>query len=202
MALSHSKTDIVLYGSKTSPYVRRLRMYLHEQPYQFKEINYLDPAQNEQLKKINPIMKIPVLVHGNQVVFESRVIQRYLAPLLEDRAFSFDEENILSMMDGALDSLINLFLIKRSGVDINNPSYFYFERQRERVGLICDELTKYLAQGQFFEWNYLTQSLYSFLDWASFREFLDLNKYPDLKRWVATQTERPDVKATDPRLAV
>lgn len=193
-----------LYGSKTSPYVRRIRLFLNNVTHIFSEINYLDEEQNLKLKKINPIMKIPVLVDNQMPIFESRIIHRYLASHWGEKALSWEQENHISMMDGALDSFINLFLLRKSGINIDDPKFFYLVRQKERALEILSQLEKLCSEKKFNNWDYVSHSLYSFLDWADFRQFLPLNEpaYQHLKEWRNAQNERPQVKNTDPRLAV
>ena len=53
--------NYILYGSKTSPFVRRIRMILETLPYEFKELDIFG-ADKELIKTINPINQIPVLL--------------------------------------------------------------------------------------------------------------------------------------------
>ena len=72
----------IIIGSTTSPYVRRLRAYLHGLDCEFKSMMVFDPKDRQELLKISPILKIPVLKieQGNDesYLYESRVIFNYI----------------------------------------------------------------------------------------------------------------------------
>lgn len=73
-----------LYGSLTSPYVRKLRILVHEKrlPVEFIAEGPSDPAGN--IARLNPLGKVPVLVRENgEALFDSPVIMEYLDHLTE-----------------------------------------------------------------------------------------------------------------------
>jgi glutathione S-transferase len=75
-----------LYGSRTSPYVRKVRVYLEEAelPYEFIEGDTRQPSP--YLLSIAPVGKVPVLeCEDGKVLFESLLIIEYL-----DRQRSID----------------------------------------------------------------------------------------------------------------
>jgi len=52
-------------------------------------------------------------------------------------------ENVLSAIDGAMDTSINLFSLRRGGMDLDGGNT-YIERQKERVLSILNLLTIYV----------------------------------------------------------
>jgi len=70
--------DIQLYGFAVSPHVRAARIAFHEKgvAVDFKEIG-LDHLGTEAYAKINPFRKMPTLVHGDFVVFETPALLAY-----------------------------------------------------------------------------------------------------------------------------
>ncbi|MFN8370365.1 MAG: glutathione S-transferase family protein [Bacteriovoracaceae bacterium] len=186
-----------IYGSETSPFVRRLRLFLQNKkiPSTLKMINYLEKNDAEILKKINPINKIPVLKDekNGQVVFDSRIIFNYILAQESLNKLTIDEENILSLIDGMQDSTVNLFMIKRSGIDITIDNSF-FNRQRNRVEEILNHLTPWVESNP--EWNYLTMSLYSLLDWGQFREMLNLKNRKAYLDFFQAHSNREEVLKT------
>ena len=62
-----------LYGSTSSPFVRRLRLLLAERPHEFISLNIFESADRERLIALNPTRKVPMLADGEQVVFDSGV---------------------------------------------------------------------------------------------------------------------------------
>ncbi len=79
-----------LLGSVASPFVRRLRLVLAGQPYQFVALNIFESEGRSVLVQHNPARKVPVLVDGEQVIFDSGVIYRYLASKLKFKPLSWD----------------------------------------------------------------------------------------------------------------
>lgn len=193
--------NYTLIGSLTSPYVRKIRLLLNSlAPYELKSINYLEKNDGDYLKSINPINQIPVLLDGDIKIFDSRVIYNYLAKKHNLSPLSINEENILSAIDAGLDTSINLFSLRRGGLDLNGGNA-YIERQKERVPLILNYLTPW-ANSQDEKnpahWNFLNMSLYSYLYWGNFREIIDLSAHPDLQNYLERFKNAPGVAETVP----
>ncbi len=186
-----------IYGSETSPFVRRLRLFLETKkiPSTFKMVNYFEKKDAEFLKTINPINKIPVMKDekNNQMVYDSRVIYNYIVTKENLPKLTTDEENILSMIDGMQDSTVNLFMIKRSGIDITVDNSF-FNRQRDRTEEILNHLTPWVESKP--SWNYLTISLYVLLDWGQFREMLNIKNRAAYLNFFNENSQRPEVIKT------
>lgn len=73
-----------LYGSLTSPYVRKIRILIQEKrlPVEFIVEGPSDPAGH--VSALNPLGKVPVLVRENgEALFDSPVIMEYLDHLSE-----------------------------------------------------------------------------------------------------------------------
>jgi glutathione S-transferase len=184
-----------LIGSTTSPYVRKIRLCLFDVIiYDFKTINYLEKNDADYLKSLNPINKIPILLDNQQAIYDSRVIYNYLAKKYQWTPLSIQQENILSAIDGAMDTSINLFSLKRGGLDLSTSTNSYITRQLERLPLILHFLSPWAKANK--EWNFVSMSLYSFLDWAAFREVIDLNHYPEMKTFLETNKNAPGVQET------
>lgn len=188
----------VLIGSLTSPYVRKMRLLLFEmKTVEFKAINYLDKADSDYLKSINPINQIPVFVDGDQTIFDSRVIYNYLTKKNNWKPLSIEDENRLSAIDAAMDSSVNLFSLRRGGLDLNGGNT-YVERQKERVPLILNYLTPWVRELKpESDWNFVTMSLFSYLYWGGFREIIDLNPHPEMQQFLERFKNCPGVKETD-----
>ncbi|MBR9885250.1 MAG: glutathione S-transferase family protein [Oceanospirillales bacterium] len=190
-----------LIGSATSPYVRRIRLLLADagQGYEFSDLNIYGEDRDE-LRRQNPTLKIPVLHDGDEVIFDSRVIYRYLQDKLDLPGINWKQENLLTMIDGANDSMVALLLTQRSGIDISEDKLFY-NLQRERIEQTLAELEKLVADEVFEVWNYPAMCLYSMFDWGVFRGLLDTARYPHLSAWLAEQQDRPGIHSSDPRTA-
>lgn len=190
----------ILLGSKTSPFVRRIRMLLEHIPYEFKEMNIFETEDGLQLNKINPLNQIPVLTDGEKSIWDSRQIFNYLNKTHQLEELSWEEENTLTAIVGAMSSGISLLLMKRSGMNINEP-YMFINRQKERMDSILDYLKPYLENEGLKNWNFITMTMYCFLDWVVFRELLDLTHRPECQKFLATHCDRKIVKETEiPRI--
>ena len=187
-----------LYGSTTSPYVRRLRLYLANQPYEFINMDIFSAEGRKLLKANNPAMKIPMLKDDEQVIYDSRVIQRYLDHKNGQPQPDWQQENTLTLIDAANDSLVELLLLHRSGVE-RNSDLMFAKLQRDRVGVVLKALNAKVLQGQFDEWHYNSISLYCLVDWIVFRDLFDLSKFEHLLDFKNRHQDRADVKQTDPR---
>ena len=187
-----------LIGSTTSPFVRRLRLFLDGVDYEFEQVDIFNPNDRASLIKENPTLKIPMLKDGEQVIFDSGLIYRYLVAKLGSQALSWDQQNALVSIDSVNDALVNMFIIERSGID-NSQDKMYFNIQRERAVTVFTYLDKLAEQGMFEEWNYLAICLYCLLDWSEFRERYDFSQHQSLMAFYAQNKTRQSVIDTDPR---
>jgi glutathione S-transferase len=192
---------LTLLGSASSPYVRRLRLYLQDFPHEFQAINIFDPQDDARLTAISPIKRIPLLLTDGNPLFESRVIFHYLQTKFGKHSLTLDEENLVSAIDAIQDQLIQQYLMKRFGhpVDMSNG---YFRRAETRKKEILAFLDTAVKRDGFLRWDYPAMSLYSLVDWASFREMLSREEIPaSLFKFLKDYAGQGGVAATDPRLA-
>ncbi|WP_199610127.1 glutathione S-transferase family protein [Flocculibacter collagenilyticus] len=195
-----------LYGSTTSPYVRRLRIWLDGSPFEFFNMDIFDEPQRQVLREKNPILKIPFIEDGEQCIFDSRQIVRYISSKGSDNTSSaypsetlnWSAENTLSMIDAANDALVNMLVLTRSGYDTNDDT-LYFNLHRERLALTFEQLNNKVLAGEFANWDYLSISLYCLIDWALFRSLYHFENYPNLVAFHHMHNHRASVVATDPR---
>lgn len=211
-----------LFGHDTSPYVRRVRALLHEidAPYDRDTAGWMEPS--EGLLKANPVAKVPALEvteNGKPLVLlDSKTIADWLlvrhgakpgkpaSPpfqgTLHHPAHHYEDENVLTVSDAALDSAIQIFLFERD--KITKETAPYLKRQHERVGKCLAWLdARYegrttLHDGTF---GYIDLGLYCGLDWFEFRKRVDFSSYRNLVAFKAAHAKRASFAATDPRLA-
>jgi glutathione S-transferase len=189
----------ILYGSKTSPFVRRTRMLMEKIPYEFKEMNIFEGPDTETLKKINPINQVPVLTDGDKTIWDSRQIFNYLNQKHDLQKMDLKAENMLTALDGAMNAGVAMILMKRSGVDLNQPM-MYLQRQKDRIESILDFVTPELQSPTFKTWNMNSMTLYSLLDWGTFRELFRISQRPAMQDFLKLHADKPIVKTTNPRL--
>jgi glutathione S-transferase len=193
---------LTLYGSTTSPYVRRLRIWLANTEHQFVNLQIFEEQDRQTLAAKNPTMKIPMLedeVDGKaQVIFDSRVIYRYLTDKFSDPLLSWEQENQLTLVDSANDSLVQMFILSNSDIQPDEDKLF-FKLQKERVNAVLVQLNDMVARQQFASWNYPAVCLYCLIDWIEFRNLHNMQGLTDLLAFHDDNAQRIEDTATDPR---
>jgi glutathione S-transferase len=193
--------NYILIGSLRSPFVRMIRLLLvtHNIPYEFKVIDYLENSNDAAfLKTQNPLNKIPILIAGENKIYDSRVIFNYLTKQHILLPLTLLQENVLTAVIGMLDVYVNLYLLKRGGLDTDSPSW-YIDRQKARIAPALNYIlpwVKTLNPSTPTDWNFVSMTLYSFLYWARAREFLNLKDYPDLIEFLDKFKNAPGVEDT------
>jgi glutathione S-transferase len=191
-----------LYGSTTSPYVRRLRIWLANTEHEFVNLQIFVEQDRHVLATKNPTMKIPMLEDGTdetaQIIFDSRIIYRYLTDKFDDPLLSWEQENQLTMIDSANDSLVQMFILSNSDIQADEDKLF-FKLQKERVNAVLVQLNEMVASHQFVSWNYPAVCLYCLVDWIEFRNLHNMQGLTDLLTFHDDNVQRIEVTATDPR---
>lgn len=187
-----------LYGSTTSPYVRRLRMWLSNDAFEFINLDIFSKEGHHTLLKNNPTMKIPMLKDGPWTIYDSRQIHRYLNDKFNRESLNWHDENNMTVIDAANDSLVELLLLSRSGLPMDSDVMF-IQRQQQRVANTLEVLNQKVAEGEFEQWNYVAICLFCLLDWIDFRQLHDLSSYDALNAFAEQHKQRPEAIATDPR---
>jgi glutathione S-transferase len=85
--------SITVYSFRRCPFAMRVRMTLHEKKLPFKVQEENLKAFSPQLLALHPEAKVPVLVHGARVLYESSIITEYL----DD---AFPEQPLMPMSAG------------------------------------------------------------------------------------------------------
>lgn len=178
-----------LYGSYTSPFVRHCRIALAEsgQHFEFVDTDYAQSAKG------SPTQRVPFLRIGELQLHDSSSILKYVrehsgGEFLSD-LITFDR---YCLVNTALDTCINLFLLERDG--FTGEQIPYLKRQQARIDAILKELND-LGWPAELPWNDATIRLACFLDWALFRQRLSLDGYPELIK-VLQQAREKDVFAS------
>ena len=188
-----------LIGSTTSPYVRRIRLLLGDNDYEFVNLDIYGEGRDE-LRRNNPALKIPMLIDGDQEVYDSRIIARYLSDKQGLAPLTWDQENQLTLIDAANDSAVILLLSARSGIDTGKEVMF-FNLQRERIMMTLRTLAAMVDDGQFSQWSYPAICLYCLVDWVDFRDLVDFTGVESLLSFRDHHRGDERVMHTDPRKA-
>jgi glutathione S-transferase len=200
-----------LIGSRTSPYVRKARVFLAEKrrDYEFVEENVWAAAT--QVGRYNPLTKVPVLVLDDGTsLFDSSVITEYAdtlgAPVLIpaaglERALARRAE---SLADGICDAAVSIVLERKRDPQRQDPAAM--DRARAKV----DAGIAFFA-GQIDGREWLDGAAPGLSDIAAGCALLYVefrlpevgwrSQHPALARWAERLEARPSFAATRPPAA-
>ncbi|MFU2511148.1 glutathione S-transferase family protein [Pseudoalteromonas sp. ASV78] len=189
-----------LLGSTTSPFVRRIRIWalLNHCELEFINLDIFAAHDRQLMIKNNPARKVPVLICKQHTLADSNNIIRFLLELYNHPRLSWQQEHLLSTINGCNDSLVELLLCQRSGFDTTQDKLF-FNLQNERIAETLSYLNSHLADAEFKSCEYLCISLYCLLDWICFRELTDLTAHTELMEFYHSFAQQQAVQQTDPR---
>lgn len=187
--------NYTLYGSKTSPFVRRVRMLLEHIPYELKEINPYEGQDAIDLNLINPVNQIPVFTDGEITIWDSRQIFNYLNSIHHLQKMDWQSENLLTAIEGMMNAGIALMQLKRSGISIEED-YMFVSRSKARIDSVLEYLKPYMSGEGLKNWNFHTISIYCFIEWALFREIISIENRPVCRNFIKTYQSKPIVTET------
>jgi glutathione S-transferase len=192
-----------LYGTTTSPFVRRVRVVAAEVNEPIELVNTAGDAGLVALRRVSPIAKVPVALiseaDGDKPLFDSRAIIEWLEvhrgwPAPRD---PWREGNLVNAIDAALDSVIQLFYLRRDGVAIDGTPYA--QRQLARADAIFQWLATEVSDGSFTGGFGLPEiSLVCALDWMEFRQTYPIERAVGVQPVRVKWRERPSLATTRP----
>ena len=194
-----------LYGTTTSPFVRRVRVVAAEVGEPIELVDTAPDAGQAQLRAASPIWKVPVAdVGGGRVIFDSRVIIDWMTTVRGWGALApprdrWRDANLVNAIDSALDSVIQLFYLRREQAAIEELPYT--AKQTARAAAIFDWLaTQLVAGGTTFGsgLGLAEVSLVCALDWMDFRSTYPTANHAALAPLRAAWRERPSLAQTRP----
>lgn len=198
---------MILYGSDTSPYTRKVRVLIQEKRIDCQWVLERPADSGGRFRELNPLGKIPVLELGNgEVLFDSPVIAAYLDSLSGAGLIPGTGEarwQVLKMQalaDGILDATVARLLEHRRPTD-------------RRMQQVIDTQTLKIHDSLDFaeQWvtdrTYVVGEVFTLADvaLAVALEYIDLRyahdwrgARPVLAAWLAPVSERPSFVATRP----
>lgn len=193
-----------LLGRQTSGNVQKVLFMLEECDEDYERQDYgrqFENTQTPEYKALNPTSKVPTLIDGDVVIWESNTILRYLAAADGDRltgANPAEKTDVERWMDFLLAAVNPGYMAAFKGAKLAPE-----ERAPEYEGLVND----LVAQLKIFEGHLEGQSFLA-LDRLTIADVacapilkrcldfkLDRPALPNLERWMAAMAERPAFKA-------
>lgn len=171
-----------LYGSITSPYVRRIRFLCLELGIPFQLVDTMTESGQKELREKNPLWKVPYLETDDVKIWDSHTITDYILETKGHGKFRpkagdhfYREANLLTAIDQALDNAILLFYLNKEGIKPDAAPYL--TKNALRISSILEFIKRELSGNHFFSDGKLGLSeiaLYSTLDWMRFRSVLPI----------------------------
>jgi len=198
-----------LVGSKTSPYVRKVRVILAERALPFEFIEESAWTADTTVPRYNPLNKVPALVlDDGESIYDSAVICEYLdavsgAGLLPagpvERARVRRDE---ALGDGIADAGIAVFLERKR--EASKQDSAWIARQLDKVNAGFNALERALGKRQYLggtQPNMADIACACALFWSEFRlpELGVRDAHGAVKAWAGRMEARPSFAATRPQ---
>lgn len=190
---------MILYGSQTSPFVRRIRLLLPQEAYEFKRVDIFSHEEREKLLQLSPLLKIPMLNLDGEMIWDSRVIFNELCKRKHHPSLNVKEENLLTAISDLSDSLVQKLLASRSQLTFPAGTPLAISHS-ERTQNTLSFLDLQCSKGSFEKWNFVSMCLYCLVDWILFRNLADLSPYSHLLSFKEKNQKQDRVEVTDPRI--
>src|SRR3989344_4717507 len=199
-----------LYGSLTSPYVRKARILIREKDLACEFVVADAWAADSPIPALNPLGRVPVLALDNgELLFDSPVIVEYLdvhkAPALLPAAGDARWEMLRweALADGILDAVVVRLLESRRPVA--QQSSDNIRRQEEKVARSLEYIARRLSNGPWLMSDRFTLADLAIgvaLEYTDFRYPHDWRRrHPRLGSWLAGIGARPSfIETLPPRM--
>ncbi|OGI48422.1 MAG: hypothetical protein A3E57_08120 [Candidatus Muproteobacteria bacterium RIFCSPHIGHO2_12_FULL_60_33] len=196
-----------LYGSLTSPYVRKARILIREKHLPCEFVVADAWAADSPVPALNPLGKVPVLVRDDDsVLFDSPVIVEYLDALKAPTQLPAAGEARWDMLrwealaDGLLDAVVTRLLESRRPAA--QQSADNIRRQEEKITRSIEYTAQHLSQGAWLMSDRFTLAdlvMAVALEYTDFRYPHDWRgRHPRLGQWLAGISARPAFVETRP----
>lgn len=192
---------IRLFGTTTSPFVRRVRVVAAELGVACELVDTAKDEGQAELRERSPIWKVPTAEIGGRLVYDSHAITELLmaehgpGPLVPFDPRDVAARNAIAVIDGALESLINVMYLSRDGVAPEQSSYLVKQRDRAAAAFAwlesrCDALGAGLGLVEI--------ALVTTIGWVRFRQTYPIDQHAGLVRCFEHFDARPSFAATRP----
>lgn len=194
-----------LHGSHTSPYVRRVRIFAEGLGLPMEMSDAATEAGQAALRAASPLWRVPTLAFPDgTVIWDSQAIlvslaRRYGWGPFRPVTDADRESNLVLAVNGALDSAVNVFYLRKDGVDV--AAVPYLVKQQARVDAALGWVEAQLRGDGFFDGRpgYAELALYTTLGWMSFRNTWPVAAHPKLVAFQARWDAEPGWAATAPK---
>lgn len=197
-----------LVGSRTSPFVRKIRVILAERGLPFEFVEESAWNADTTVPRYNPLNKVPALVMDDgESIYDSPVIAEYLdaisgqAFIAADPAARARVRRDEALGDGIAEAGITVFLERKRAASLQDAAWIARQMDKMNAGIVALARTlgdKPCLGGE--QMNLGDIACGCALFWAEFRmpELRWREAYPNLGAWAARLEARPSFSSTRP----
>lgn len=193
---------IVLYATPLSHFSRKVRLLLDsfQLTYQFVDVGNVAQS-DQQVFGNNPLMKVPALTDGERWFIESDHIAQYLVRTYDpqDRFRVCEKDwsrlNMRAVMNGIMQEEVKLILAERTGVPVQDYSFFRKTRQAIIQGL--EWLEQHASEFDSLQPGYLEFHLVCLLEHLMYYKIVDLHT-PQLQKICEQLAKNKTIHQTSP----
>lgn len=196
-----------LYGSLTSPYVRKVRICLAELALNYEFIAESPSDPDSHVARLNPLGKVPLFeCDDGELLFNSPMIVEYIDSISAGMLFPVTEPRWLvqrwhALGDGIVDAVVARMLEGRRDPGKQEPAIIARQQGKVAAALrFADEHFSggdWLVAGRFCLADIAFAVALGYIDFRYPHDWRD--DYPRLSAWYATISRRPSFRATEPQ---
>jgi glutathione S-transferase len=197
-----------LIGTPLSHFTRKVRIVLHELGVDYELVRAPGVMATATAPYgDHPLMRVPTLRHGDQAIFESDHIARYVVARFDPddrlavRGEAIAELNWLAVINGVMDNEVVWILAARGGLT-NLDELVYFRKLRAAIdsGLAWLDREVDPERERFDYGDVAMMCMWQHI--AYYRLVPDLDRHARLAARVARFVDRPSIAATAPEVAL
>jgi len=202
-----AQEPIKLYDSQTSPNCHRVKVVLEEKQIPY-ELVPVDLKKGEQKRtdflKLNPYGKVPIIIDGSTVVYESCIINEYLEDKYPQRPLLPKDPGARARIRILIDYGLNHFAPPYQRLRLEVRDKDEKKRNAQVIEKAAAELVSLLRLEQEIADRPYLAGEFSLLDAALIPRFLRMEKWdvgilpnaslPRVGSWLQRMKERPSVK--------
>ncbi|XP_054810189.1 glutathione S-transferase U17-like [Prosopis cineraria] len=208
-----ANTDLKLLGGWFSPFVLRVRIALNIKSLEYENVEATLNPKSQLLLQSNPVhKKIPVLLHGDKPICESRVIVEYIDEVWNSgpsilSADAYDRA-MARFWAAYIDDKFFVAMVSVVRAEDEEGRKPYLEDVEDALVTMEGELQKHCREGKGFygggEIGLVDITLGSLMCWLSVietmsgRKILVEAKHPGLVKWAERFSSDPNVKGLIP----
>jgi len=199
-----------LIASLTSPFARKVRIFLAEKNIPYQMVVDVPWDDNTQVPSFNPLGKVPVLVINEEqhTLFDSRVIVEYLERLVPSPSLIPEAAEAFirvkrqeALADGIADAAAAIFIERKRPAELQSAEWM--SRQQQKIDLGLKAMADVLADRDYFVGDQFTLADISavcclgYLD-LRFPQITWRKQYPNLDVFMQRLSDRSSIQLTVP----